>query len=476
MGIGEDYEHYDGLGLAELVARGEVTALELLESALERLEKHRELGAVPIQMIDEARRTIANGVPDGPFAGVPFLLKDLHVLYEGAPTTFGSSLFVDFVADHDSELVTRYKGAGFVAFGKSASPEFGITATTESRLYGPTRNPWKTSHSSGGSSGGAAAAVAAGILPVANASDGGGSIRIPASCCGLFGLKPTRARTPMGPDAGEGWAGMSTQHVVSRSVRDSAAALDATHGPAPGDPYAAPPPPRPYLEEVGRDPGKLRIALQTDTFNGAPTHEDCRAAAEHAAQLCRELGHEVTEARFEVDAQEFGEATGAVISSNLRSTVMDRAAQLGRALEPDDIEPMTYAMVMNAENVSGETYARSVRTIHRVGREFAAFARDFDIWLTPTMATPPLPLGVIGLDMKDPAATIAGLDRSIGFTQLFNATGSPAASVPLYWNADGLPVGAQLVGRFGEDGALLCLAAQLEQAQPWFDRRPGDRP
>jgi Asp-tRNA(Asn)/Glu-tRNA(Gln) amidotransferase A subunit family amidase len=473
MSIRDEYASLDAVGLAERVRSGDVKPTELLEAAIERAEQvNPTINAIVIPMYDEARREAQQGPPDGPFHGVPFLLKDLHLLYTGARTTYGSRLFSDHVADHDSELTARYRRAGLVVFGKSASPEFGITPTTESALFGDTRNPWNLAHSAGGSSGGAAAAVATGVVPAAHASDGGGSIRIPASCCGLFGLKPTRARIPAGPDVGEGWSGMSANHVVSRSVRDRAALLDATHGPAPGDPYHAPAPARPFLEEVGRDPGRLRIAVQTETFNDAVTHPDCVTAAEGAARLCESLGHTVETATLSIDRQALGRATQIIIASNLRATVLDRAAALGRELREDDLEPGTHAMINMARTAEAADYARAIRTIHGIGRQVARFFEGCDVLLTPTMAAPPLELGKLALSSSDLANFIDNVGQAIGFTALFNATGSPSASIPLHWNAGGLPIGVQLTGRFGDEATLLRLSSQLEQAQPWFDRRP----
>jgi len=468
-----EYESYDALGLAELVHKGEVKPSELLDAALTRLgERNPRLNAVVIPMIEEARRATAGELPDGPFRGVPFLLKDLHLLTAGTRTTSGCRLFEDFVADHDSEIVIRYRKAGLVIFGKTHSPEFGLTTTTESKLFGLTRNPWNPDHSAGGSSGGSAAAVAAGIVPAANASDGGGSIRIPASCCGLFGMKPTRARTPVGPDVGEGWSGMSAVHAVSRSVRDSAALLDATGGPDLGAPYWAPPPERPYREEAGRPPGRLRIAFQDRAFNGAETHPDCAAAAADAARLCAELGHGVEETHLAIDPERLRKATGTIIAANLRATVEDRAAALGRSFGSDDLEAVPFVMATGAEGTGCAEYARAIRTIHELGRQVARFLERYDTLLTPTMATPPLPLGAVSLSSSDFGSFLDNLQKTVAFTQLFNATGSPAMSVPLAWNAAGLPIGVQFAGRFGDEATLFRLAGQLEQARPWFERRP----
>jgi len=314
-----------------------------------------------------------------------------------------------------------------VIFGKTHSPEFGLTTSTETALFGQTANPWDLSRTSGGSSGGASSAVAGGIVPAANASDGGGSIRVPASCCGLVGLKPTRARNPAGPAVGEGWGGMSTAHAVSRSVRDTAALLDATHGPDLGDPYCAPAPARPYLEEVGAPPGRLRVAVQRAAFNGVATHPDCVAAVDAAVGLLEELGHEVVESQLEVDAGSLGNATRTIISANIRATVQDRARALGREAKPDDVELGTWAMVQLAESFGADDYARAVRTIHAVGRQVARFLDDFDVLLSPTMATPPLELGRLSLSrMDDVSGYVADLNQTIGYTSLFNASGNPA--------------------------------------------------
>jgi len=469
----EEYEAQDALGLAALIRGGQATASEVLDAALAAVDaSNPALNAVVSRFDDQARASIAAGLPDGPFTGVPYLLKDLGLLYTGAVTSFGSSLFKDFVADHDSELTIRLRRAGLVIFGKTNTPEMGISASTEPRLFGPTRNPWSVGHSAGGSSGGAAAAVAAGMVPMAHATDGGGSIRIPAACCGLFGLKPTRARNPVGPDVGEGWSGASVGHAVTRSVRDSAALLDATAGPELGDPYWAPPPARPFADEVGRDPGRLRIALATTPWNGQPVDPECAEAARAAAQLCEKLGHRVEEATPEIDAAALGAASRIVVGANVRAALETRAAALGRELAPSDVERITWARAMDGHTARAADYARSIIAIHRAGRQVARFFTRHDVLLTPTMCRPPQPLGVLDLDTTDEAAFTAAILGAIAFTSLFNSAGNPAMSVPLAWSKAGLPLGVQFAGRFGDEATLFRLAGQLEQAQTWAARRP----
>jgi Asp-tRNA(Asn)/Glu-tRNA(Gln) amidotransferase A subunit family amidase len=466
------YESYDALGLAQLVRNGDLKPRELLEAALERVaQRNPALNAVVIPRYEEARRE-CDDAADGPFRGVPFLVKDLYALIAGTAATSGSRLFAGDVSPRDNELVARYRRAGLVIFGKTASPEFGLTTTTESTLYGQTRNPWKPTHMAGGSSGGSASAVAAGIAPAAHATDGGGSIRVPASCCGLFGMKPTRGRTPYGPDASEGWNGMSAGHAVTRSVRDSAALLDVIDGGEVGAPYAAPPKARPFLSELGASTGRLRIALQTATWNNSPTHADCLAAVRDAAELCRSLGHEVTEAPLEVDREGLARSGQAIVTASTRATIQARLAVLGRELRDDDLEPMTRLYFQAAAGLEAADYVRAIQGIHAAGRTVSRFLTDWDVILSPTMATPPLPLGKLALTNTDLPSYLGALQQSIGFTQLFNASGHPAMSVPLWWNAEGLPIGVQFAGRFGDEATLFRLAAQLEHARPWFDRRP----
>lgn len=468
-----DYDKYDALGLAELVRKGAVKPEDLLDEAIARTEKvNPKINAVVLKHYDEAKRQIADGLPEGKFKGVPFLLKDLHLLLDGTVTSFGSGAFRDYKADHNSTLTQRYLDAGLVVFGKTNSPEFGLSVTTEPHLYGPTRNPWDVTRSAGGSSGGAAAAVAAGLVPCANASDGGGSIRIPASACGLFGLKPTRARTPMGPDRGEGWAGMSISHVVSRSVRDSAAMLDVTHGPADGDPYAAPAFTGSYLEEVSTAPGKLRISFTTKRPNGSQSHKDVVTAIEATAKLLADLGHHVEEAAPGIDVDEMAKHQGTIIGGNVAMTLRSRAAQLGRDLAKEEIEKFTHLVTELAKTRSAADYAAATLYIHQMGRKFAAYHERHDIHLSPTLSLPPVPLRALDTMSDDIGAYLALSAEYVPSVGIYNMTGQPSMSVPLHWNGDGLPIGAMFTGRFGDEATLFRLAGQLESAQPWAQKRP----
>ncbi len=469
----EDYEAYDGLGLAELVRAKQVAPTDLLEAAIARVERRNPaLNAVVHKMYDAARRAIADGLPEGPFTGVPYMLKDLGAFAAGVPTTGGSRLFADFVPDHDSHLTERCRAAGLVIMAKTNTPEMGISPACEPVLYGPARNPWNPARSCGGSSGGAAVAVAAGLVPMAQGSDGGGSIRIPAANCGLFGLKPTRARNPAGPTLGEGWSGLSTAHALTRSVRDSAALLDATSGPAPGDPYWAPPPERPFLDEVGADPGVLRVALSTTAGNGAAVHPECVRAAQAAATLCTALGHTVEEAAPELDMELAIRSMRTIWAASLWVAVETRYRALGRAADGHGLETITWLLAQEGRAQSAADYARALPVMHGIGRACARFFEDYDLLLTPTLAQPPWPLGTIDMMGADIEAYFEALYAHMPFTAQFNASGQPAVSLPLHWSADGLPVGVQFVGRFGDEATLLRLSAQLEAARPWADRRP----
>ena len=486
------YESYDGLGLADLVRRREVRASEVIDAAIARIEaRNPAVNAVVHTMFEKARHAASRPLPDGPFAGVPFLLKDLMAACAGEPLTSSCRFLADYVPDHDSELVARHRRAGLIVLGKTNTPELGILGVTEPLLHGPTRNPWQLEHTPGGSSGGAAAAVAAGMVPLAHGGDGGGSIRIPASCCGLFGFKPSRGRNPLGPDFGESWCGMVQEHGLTRSVRDSAALLDATCGPDLGAPYFAPPPPRPFLAEVAAEPGRLRIAFTAESLFGERTHPDCRAAVEDAARLCEALGHDVSEAAPSLAKASLRRAYLAVVAVNTACAI-DLAGELaGRRPTRAGFERETWFLGVIGRNMPASEYQTALDHLHLVRHSVAAFFERYDILLTPTLAHPPvrigelaptggqrLAMGVLGA-LPSRRALARALDEmaaegfeNTGNTMLFNQTGQPAMSVPLRWNGEGLPLGTQFVARYGEEGLLFRLAAQLERARPWFDRRP----
>lgn len=457
----EEYRRHDAVGLAQLVAKGEVSADELMATAAARLEEvNPKINAV-------TQRFAPRGGGQGPLAGVPFLLKDLGAQLSGTPTTGGSALFKDAVAAQDSALVGAYLEAGLAIFGKTNTPEFGLMPVTEPALFGPSRNPWDLSRTPGGSSGGASAAVAAGIVPAAHASDGGGSIRVPAHACGLFGLKPSRGRVSFAP-LGEGWGGASMQHAVTRSVRDSAVLLDVVCRPQPGDPYFLAPPERPFAEEVAREPGRLRIAFTTQAIAAPAIDDECQAAVRATAQLCASLGHEVEEAAIPGDLSALARAAGQVIAASTAAMLDAEAERRGRPIEPHELEPGTFAMYRSV-SVSGPAYVRALQTIHAVTRQVAALFEDYDVLLLSTAGSPAPPVGWL---MADPGAFRDRLFAFMCNTQLFNNTGQPAMSVPLAWSREGLPIGLQFVAPMGEEARLFRLAGQLEQAQPWFDRTP----
>lgn len=462
----------DGLAQAELVKRGEVAAEELLEAAIGQIERtNPQLNAVVTKMYDEAKAAVAAGTMEGPFQGVPFLLKDLGVAYKGVRLTGGSASLANYVPDIDAEFTQRVKAGGLVTVGKSNTPEFGLLPTTEPHLLGPCHNPWHVGHSSGGSSGGAAAAVAAGMVPLAHATDGGGSIRIPASCCGLFGLKPTRARTPQGPNLGDTMSGLSIGGCVSRSVRDSAAFLDLVSGPSLGDPYAAPPQKRPFLDEVTTIPGKLRIAFTTTAPSGVPVHEDCKTAVRHTAHLCEQLGHHVEEASPQVDAIRFNQAFLAMWMAGCAWTIKGISILKRQMPRQEEYEPLTWLMYQTGEKISAADYLLAVQSVQQMSRQIAHFFQQYDLWLTPVLAEPPLPLGSFDSTAENPMFGIERATAYVPFTPIANATGQPAMSVPLYWNNDNLPVGSHFIGRFGDEATLFQLAAQLEAAQPWAEKQ-----
>jgi amidase len=466
-----EYGNYDGVGLADLVRKKQVSAVELLDEAIARTAKvDPDINAVVVKHYDYARRQIDNGLPDGPFTGVPFLLKDLDLL-AGTRTTFGASVYKDNVADHTGTLAQRFLDTGVTIFGKSASPEFGLLPTTESRLFGPTRNPWNLAHSSGGSSGGAGAAVAARILPVAHASDGGGSIRIPASASGVFGLKPTRARNPLGPDRGEGWSGFSCGHVLSISVRDSAVMLDAIHGPEASSPYMAPPPERPFAQEVGRDPGRLRIAFTDQSPYGEAIDPEIAAAVREVATLLSGLGHDV-EQRAPVLAADPAAVMATIVGANTALNVRLAEARFACAMTDSDFEILTLASAHNAQNTTATDYVAAQLAAFQISRGLAAFFGTCDVLLCPTLCSPPLRIGELNSMSQDLSHIAPILRRYMPATSMFNMSGQPAMSVPLAWNAAGLPLGMMFAGRFGDEATLFRLAGQLEQARPWKHKMP----
>jgi amidase len=467
----KEYGSYDGLGLADLVRKKQVSARELLDEAIARTAKvDPQINAVVVKHYDYAQAQIDNGLPDGPFTGVPFLLKDLDIL-EGTRTTSGASVYKDNVADHTGTLAQRFLDTGVTIFGKSSSPEFGLMPTTESRLFGPTRNPWNLAHSSGGSSGGAGAAVAARILPVAHASDGGGSIRIPASASGVFGLKPTRARNPLGPDRGEGWAGFSCGHVLSISVRDSAAMLDAIHGPELSSPYLAPPPERPFAQEVGRDPGRMRIAFTDKSPYGDTIDPEIATAVREVASLLTGLGHHVEE-RAPVLAADPAVVMSTIVSANTALNVRLAEQRFGRTMTDSDFEILTLASAHNAQKATATDYVEAQLTAFQISRGLAAFFQTCDVFLCPTLCSPPLRIGELNTMSEDLSHIAPILRRYMPATAMYNISGQPAMSMPLAWNAAGLPLGMMFAARFGDEATLFRLAAQLEQERPWKDRLP----
>ena len=467
-----EYADFDGLGLAELVRRREITPRELFQSAMEALERiNPNINAIAFTMEGEAEAALCAGPPAGAFMGVPFLAKDLVISYAGIPTNSGSRLTLDFTRPFDSELVLRFRRAGLVTIAKTTTPELGLCASTESVLHGATRNPWRLDRVVGGSSGGSAAAVAAGIAPLGHGNDGGGSIRIPASCCGLVGLKPTRGRNPLGPDLGDMWAGLVAEHVITRSVRDAAAMLDCTSGPAPGDPYYAPPEMQPFLAAVSLDPPQLQIAVTVDTFAGDPVDPVCRQATLDTATLLDQLGHKVENAAPQFDVAAYARAHAVVLSANLAAFMEDIDRQLGRTPGPETLEPMSEWVLDEGRRLAAGDLVRAQCALNTTARQIAPFFDTYDILLTPTLASPPLPIGRLfgeadGAELRRRTLAFAP------FTHVFNGTGQPALSLPASWDLDGLPIGVQLIARYAADALLLQLAAQLERARPWRRRPP----
>ena len=462
----------DATAQAELVIRGEVTATELVEGAIVRVEMlNPTLNAVVTPMFERA--LAQTPLATGPFAGVPMVLKDLIAEVEGVRFTEGSRFLASNMSTRSSELVRRYERAGLAIIGKSATPEFGMSPSCEAVLFGPTRNPWDLDRSTSGSSGGSAAAVAAGIVPIGHANDLGGSIRYPASNCGVFGLKPTRARNPLGPEYGDAISGWAVEHAVTRSVRDSAALLDATSGAMSGDPYTVAAPAGPFLDEVGSDPGRLSIGYTGKTDSGSPGHPDCVAGLDATVALLIELGHDVVEAQLPSFTEEDGAAIGVVFNSATAWILDYWVKRLGHEPAADEIEPLTRACWEIGKRESASAYLRAIEVLQRYSRRVAGSFAGFDVFLNPTVSAPPLRLGEMLSTEDEPLRGLEVGSTTVAYSGVIaNLTGNPAMSVPLHWNGEGLPIGMHFLGQYGDEATLFRLAGQLEQARPWADRRP----
>ncbi|MCH8012889.1 MAG: amidase [Candidatus Marinimicrobia bacterium] len=489
----KEFGSYDALGLAELVKRKEVTPLELVEETINRIEKvNPKLNAVTIPMYEEARKVAQKPLPDGIFTGVPFLIKDLVSTYAGVAFTKGCKGLKNYVANQDSELMKRYKATGIIAVGKTNTPEFGLMGVTEPEVFGPTRTPWNPEHTSGGSSGGSGAAVAAGIVPIASAGDGGGSIRIPASCCGIFGLKPSRGRTPTGP-YGELWQGAAVEHILSRSVRDSAAMLDAIQGADPGAPYVVKPPSRKYMEEIQTAPGRLRIAITTQSPLGNEVHPECVAAVKSAANLLSDLGHHVEETKPDYDGMELAMSYLMMYFGEVAAEIDNLEPMIGRKPKQKDVEPATWTLGLLGRTFTACEFVKAIQRWNDFSRIMGRFHQKYDIYVTPTIAVPPPKIGetlpstaeLFGMKIMNTLGLgkilkVSGIVNQLAkkslskmpFTQLANLTGQPAMSVPLHWTSEGLPCGVQFIAPIGDEATLYRLAAQLEKAKPWFDKNP----
>ncbi len=493
----KEYSDYDATGLAKLISKGDVSSSEVLEAALDAADRiNPSLNAIVHRFDDKARKANSH-LPDGPFKGVPFLLKDLIDVYAGEPFSQGSRFFRDYIPDYDSELVKRFKAAGLNIFGKTNTPEFGITPMTDPELFGSTCNPWNTDKTAGGSSGGTGAAVAAGIVPAASGGDGGGSIRMPASANGIVGLKTTRGRTPTGPFLGDIWFGMAVQFALTRTVRDTAALLDAVAGPQlssdPGPANIAPKPDRPYLDEVQAKDRKLRIAFSTDPMLGESLHPECKAGVENTAKLLTDLGHEVTNATPKIDREEFIYHFGVLVAADIAAVIEDGRQLVGRTPRKNDFEAKTWAVAKLGKSYTSQAVTEAIWYVHKLGRQMGQFMEKHDVFLTSTVGMPPtntghlnpkgmdaialnlmnsLPLGKLAARKEIVLQVAAPSFEWMSQTPIANATGQPSISLPLHWSSDGLPVGMLFTGRFGDEATLIRLAAQLERALPWKDKKP----
>ena len=464
----------DAVAQADLVRRKEVTPAELVQWAIERIEDlNPTLNAVITPMYDQALSAATTTPSTGRLAGVPYLVKDLIAEVTGVPFSEGSRFLRGHVSHFDSELVLRLQRAGLVIVGKTNTPEFGMAPTCEPVLHGPTRNPWDTARLTSGSSGGSAAAVASRMVPMAHGNDLSGSIRYPASACGLFGLKPTRARNPLGPEYGDAVSGWACEHALTRTVRDSAVLLDATAGPALGDPYGPPAPTRSFAEEVGRDPGRLRIGYTAVTPEGFLAHPDCVAALDDAVTLCASLGHELVEAGLPGLTPQIGAAIGSIFGAATAWVIRYWIRRLGRPPAADELEPLTRAYWETGQKVSAADYLLAIEDCQAFARAVAQFLTTIDVWLTPTMLTPPALIGEITSTAEEPLRALERGGPTVAYAGVVaNITGNPAMSVPLWWNTSGLPIGVHFLGRYGGEATLFRLASQLESARPWSERKP----
>jgi amidase len=469
----DEYQRHDAVGLASLIRKRETNAGEVLDAALARLDRvNGRLNAVIDRFDDEARAAIKTGLPQGPLQGVPFLIKDIGVWMKGHPTAAGSRLFKGSApAAIDSELIAAYRRAGLVLFGKTNTPEFGAAAVTESPAFGIARNPWNLDRTCGGSSGGSASAVAAGVVPAAHGSDGGGSIRIPASCCGLFGLKPSRGRISSAP-LGDAWNGFAVNHVLTRSVRDSAMLLDVSSAPVLGDNNFLPSPATPFVDEVGRDPGKLRIGYVPGALMSPSLEPEVAEAVKEAALFCRSLGHSVEETKINAYFDEMRVKANNVLSANM-AWMLNRAGEArGRAIAEDEVEQVVWIIMQDGLKLSGVDVSDGFAAIYQFNRAVGALFEQFDVLLMATLGQTPVKVGALSITNVEKDPYTDALYRFMPNTQPFNVNGSPAMSVPLAWSKAGLPIGIQFAARPSNEAVLLRLAGQLESARPWADKRP----
>jgi len=464
----------DAISQASLIRKGEITPLELVDLSIAAIERlNPSLNAVITPMFEEARTLAKSALPNAPFKGVPMLLKDGLAAYKGVRFTSGSNLFKNNIAKYDSELVKRYKQAGFIVLGKTNMPEFGLLPTTEPAAFGASHNPWDTTRTPGGSSGGSAAAVAARMVALAHGNDGGGSIRIPASCCGLFGLKPTRGRNPLGPMSSL-VSGLVEEHVLTHSVRDSAAVLDLTGYPDAHGFYHAPAQTEPYVRILEQPVRKLKIGFSITKPSGGEVHQDCVDATLKAVELCKDFGHEVKEMPLKIpfSGKQLGDIFGVLWSVCAPSALTFYKKMTGEDPPKDLVEPMSYAMYKQGQQVSGGDYEMARQGMHRVARSILAFFEDIDIWICPSLGLPPVELGNFKQNPENPLEPLAMASEFSPTTAIFNISGQPAASVPIHWNKEGLPIGAQLVAKFGDEGTIFQLSKQMEEAVNWMQYQP----